>query len=256
LSVREAARAEPGASAMPRKRLPVDAPAPATARLRLEPGRPWPMGASWDGTGVNFCVFSEYATAIELCVYSDDGTRELGRAPLPAQSGEVWHGRLPGAAPGLVYGFRAYGPWRPERGHRFNPNKLLLDPYAKAHVGALHWDPSLFGYTLESEDDLTFDERDSAPFMPKCQVVDQTFNWTHPTRIRVPWDRTIVYETHVRGYTKRHPGVPEAMRGTFDGLAQKAVIDHIRRIGVTTIELLPIHSFVNDQYLLDKGLTN
>ena len=223
---------------------------------RISEGLPFPLGATWDGRGVNFALFSAHATKVELCLFDDEGKKELERIELPEYTDEVWHVHLAGLKPGTVYGYRVHGPYEPEAGHRFNPNKLLLDPYAKAHVGSLRWDPSLFGYTLETEDDLTFDERDSAAFMPKCQVVDQTFNWTHPTRVRVPWDRTIVYETHVRGYTKMHPGVPEKMRGTFDGLAQKAVIDHIRRVGVTTIELLPIHSFVNDSYLLDKGLTN
>ncbi|MBN3757102.1 glycogen debranching protein GlgX [Paraburkholderia sp. Tr-20389] len=223
---------------------------------RIAEGLPFPLGATWDGKGVNFALFSAHATKVELCLFDEKGEKELERIELPEYTDEVWHVHIAGLKPGTVYGYRVHGPYEPEAGHRFNSNKLLLDPYAKAHVGSLRWDPSLFGYTLETEDDLTFDERDSAAFMPKCQVVDQTFNWTHPTRIRVPWDRTIVYETHVRGYTKLHPGVPEAMRGTFDGLAQKAVIDHIRRIGATTIELLPVHSFVNDQYLLDKGLTN
>ncbi|AXF02484.1 glycogen debranching protein GlgX [Paraburkholderia hospita] len=223
---------------------------------RISEGLPFPLGATWDGRGVNFALFSAHATKVELCLFDDEGKKELERIELPEYTDEVWHVHMAGLKPGTVYGYRVHGPYEPEAGHRFNPNKLLLDPYAKAHVGSLRWDPSLFGYTLETEDDLTFDERDSASFMPKCQVVDQTFNWTHPTRVRVPWDRTIVYETHVRGYTKMHPGVPEKMRGTFDGLAQKAVIDHIKRVGVTTLELLPIHSFVNDSYLLDKGLTN
>jgi glycogen operon protein len=223
---------------------------------RISEGLPFPLGATWDGRGVNFALFSAHATKVELCLFDEKGVKELERIELPEYTDEVWHVHVAGLKPGTVYGYRVHGPYEPAAGHRFNPNKLLLDPYAKAHVGSLRWDPSLFGYTLENEDDLTYDERDSAAFMPKCQVVDQTFNWTHPTRIRVPWDRTIVYETHVRGYTKLHPGVPDNMRGTFDGLAQKAVIDHIRRIGVTTIELLPVHSFVNDQTLLDKGLTN
>ncbi|MBN3767557.1 glycogen debranching protein GlgX [Burkholderia sp. Ac-20365] len=223
---------------------------------RISEGLPFPLGATWDGKGVNFALFSAHATKVELCLFDDEGKNELERIELPEYTDEVWHVHVAGLKPATVYGYRVHGPYEPEAGHRFNPNKLLLDPYAKAQVGALRWDPSLFGYTLETEDDLSFDERDSAPFMPKSQVVDQTFNWTHPTRIRVPWDRTIVYETHVRGYTKLHPDVPEKMRGTFDGLAQRAVIDHIKRIGATTIELLPIHSFVNDQTLLDKGLTN
>ncbi|WP_109481378.1 glycogen debranching protein GlgX [Paraburkholderia sp. C35] len=223
---------------------------------RISEGLPFPLGATWDGKGVNFALFSANATKVELCLFDAEGKQELERIELPEYTDEVWHVHVAGLKPGAVYGYRVHGPYEPEAGHRFNPNKLLLDPYAKAQVGSLRWDPSLFGYTLEKEDDLSFDERDSAPFMPKSQVVDQTFNWTHPTRIRVPWDRTIVYETHVRGYTKLHPEVPEKLRGTFDGLAQKAVIDHIKRIGATTIELLPIHSFVNDQTLLDKGLTN
>jgi glycogen operon protein len=156
-----------------------------------------------------------------------------------------------------VYGYRVHGPYEPEAGHRFNPNKLLLDPYAKAHVGTLKWDPAVFGYTIGADgEDMTFDERDSAQFVPKCVVVDQNFSWTHPKSARVPWDRTIIYELHVRGYTKLHPDVPQRLRGTFEGLGQKEVIDYVKRLGVTSIELMPIHSFVNDSHLLDKGLTN
>ncbi|GAB2892458.1 glycogen debranching protein GlgX [Paraburkholderia jirisanensis] len=226
---------------------------------RISEGSPFPLGATWDSKGVNFALFSAHATKVELCLFDDKGERELERIELPEYTDEVWHVHVAGLPVGTVYGYRVHGPYEPQAGHRFNPNKLLLDPYAKAHVGSLRWHPSLFGYTLDTpgdEPDLSFDERDSAEWMPKCQVVDQSFNWTHPTRIRVPWERTIVYETHVRGYTKRHPAVPEKMRGTFDGLAQKAVVDHIRRLGVTTVELLPIHAFVNDSQLLDQGLTN
>ena len=220
-------------------------------------GLPFPLGASWDGAGANFALFSANATKVELCLFDEAGQRELERIELPEYTDEVWHVYVPDLKPGTVYGYRVHGPYEPESGHRFNPNKLLLDPYAKAHVGALKWDPAVFGYTLGAPgDDLTFDERDSAPFMPKCVVVDQNFSWTHPMRVRVPWDRTIVYEVHVRGYTKRHPAVAQRLRGTFEGLGQKEVIDHIKRLGVTAIELMPIHSFVNDSYLLDKGLTN
>ncbi|QYD71841.1 glycogen debranching protein GlgX [Paraburkholderia edwinii] len=226
---------------------------------RISEGLPFPLGATWDGKGVNFALFSAHATKVELCLFDAKGKREVERIELPEYTDEVWHVHVAGLPAGTVYAYRVHGPFEPEAGHRFNPHKLLLDPYAKAHVGALKWHPSLFGYTLNApgdDPDLKFDKRDSATYMPKCQVVDQTFNWTHPTRIRVPWERTIVYETHVRGYTKRHPAVPAKMRGTFDGLAQKAVVDHIRRLGVTTVELMPIHAFVNDSYLLDKGLTN
>lgn len=220
-------------------------------------GLPFPLGASWDGAGVNFALFSANATKVELCLFDEAGQRELERIELPEYTDEVWHVYVPGLAPGAVYGYRVHGPYEPEAGHRFNPNKLLLDPYAKAHVGALKWDHAVFGYTIGADgDDLTFDERDSAPFVPKCVVVDQTFSWTHPMRVRVPWDRAIIYELHVRGYTKRHPGIAQRLRGTFEGLAQKEVVDYIKRLGVTTVELMPIHSFVNDSYLLDKGLTN
>ncbi len=228
---------------------------PSTAAIAE--GLPFPLGASWDGAGVNFALFSANATKVELCLFDDTGTRELERVELPEFTNEVWHVYIAGLKPGTVYGYRVHGPYEPDAGHRFNPNKLLLDPYAKAHVGALQWDPAVFGYTIGAEDDdLSFDERDSAPFVPKCVVVDQTFSWTHPMHVRVPWDRTVIYELHVRGYTKRHPGIPESLRGTFAGLGQKEVVDYIARLGVTSVELMPIHSFVNDSHLLDKGLTN
>ncbi|MBY4945171.1 glycogen debranching protein GlgX [Cupriavidus respiraculi] len=224
---------------------------------KISEGFPFPLGATWDGNGVNFAIFSANATKVELCLFDDNGTREVERITLPEYTDEVWHVRVDGLQPGAVYGYRVHGPYEPEAGHRFNPNKLLLDPYAKAYVGELKWDPAVFGYTIGADDgDLSFDERDSAPFMPKCQVVDQTFTWEHPTRLLVPWQQTIFYETHVRGYTKRHPAVPEHLRGTFEGLGQKAVIDHIKSLGVTSVELLPIHAFLNDSHLLDKGLTN
>ncbi|HTI16476.1 MAG TPA: glycogen debranching protein GlgX [Trinickia sp.] len=220
-------------------------------------GLPFPLGATWDGRGVNFALFSANATKVELCLFDDDGERERERIALPEFTDEVWHVYLTGLRPGAVYGYRVHGPYEPERGHRFNPNKLLLDPYAKSHAGNLKWNPAIFGYTLGEQDaDLTFDERDSAPFVQKCVVVDQSFSWTHPTRVRVPWDRTILYETHVRGYTQRHLALPPTLRGTFEGLGQKPVVNYLRSLGVTSIELMPIHAFVNDSYLLDKGLTN
>ncbi|KMZ12012.1 Glycogen debranching enzyme [Candidatus Burkholderia humilis] len=225
--------------------------------LRIAEGSPFPLGATWDGKGVNFALFSANATKVELCLFDEKGEQETQRIELPEYTDEVWHVYIHGLEPGAVYGYRVHGPYEPENGHRFNPNKLLLDPYAKAHVGELKWDPAVFGYTLNAEgDDLTFDERDSAPFMQKCQVVDQSFTWTHATRVRVPWEHTIFYETHVRGYTKCHPAVPENLRGTFEGLGQKEIVDYIKSLGVTSVELLPIQAFVNDSYLLDKGLTN
>ena len=209
------------------------------------------------GLGVNFALFSANATKVELCLFDDAGRTELERIELPEYTNEVWHGYLPEARPGTIYGYRVHGPYDPGNGHRFNPNKLLLDPYAKAYVGALRWDNSLFGYTIGArDDDLTFDRRDNARFMPKCRVIDPAFTWGRERRPEVPWDRTIIYETHVRGFTKLHPAVPEELRGTFSGLGRKEVVDYIRSLGVTSVELLPIHAFVNDRHLLDKGLTN
>ncbi len=224
---------------------------------RIQEGQPFPLGATWTGHGVNFALFSAHATQVELCLFDDEGRHELERIVLPEYTDEVFHVFVPGLKPGAVYGYRVHGPYEPERGHRFNPNKLLLDPYAKAHVGELVWSPEIFGYTLDSpEGDLSFDERDSAPFVPKCKVTDSTFSWTHPERSTLPPDRMIVYEAHVRGFTRKHPDVPEAVRGTFAGFGHERVVEYIRDLGVTTVELLPIHTFVNDSYLLDKGLTN
>ncbi|MCY0388040.1 glycogen debranching protein GlgX [Robbsia sp. Bb-Pol-6] len=224
---------------------------------RISEGSPFPRGATWDGKGVNFAMFSANATKVELCLFDKDGKSELERIEIPEYTDEVWHVYVHDLPPGTVYGYRVHGPYEPDAGHRFNPNKLLLDPYAKAHVGELKWGPEVFGYTLgHADQDLSFDTRDSAAFVPKSCVVDTAFSWHHPTRVRVPFDRSVVYETHVRGYTKRHPGVPEELRGTFAGLGEPAVVDYIRGLGVTTVELLPIHSFVNDSQLLDKGLTN
>ncbi len=190
---------------------------------------PNPLGATWNGRGVNFALFSANATKVELCLYEDDGATEIERVTLPEYTDEVWHGFLPDARPGTFYGYRVHGPYEPDSGHRFNPNKLLIDPYAKALHGRLEWNPALFGYTMESGDDLSFDERDSAGYMPKCRVVDPAFTWGDDRQPRTAWERTIVYELHVRGYTMRHPEVPEALRGTFRGLTDPAVLDHIRR---------------------------
>jgi isoamylase len=224
---------------------------------RLAEGSAHPRGATFTGDGVNFAIFSAHATAVDLCIYDDSGENEVARIRLPEYTDEVWHGFIRGLGPGTRYGYRVHGPYEPEKGHRFNPNKLLLDPYAKAYVGEMIWCDELFGYTVGHEDaDLSFDERDSAPFVPKCVVVDSHFQWKQPSEVRVPWDRTVLYEMHARGFTKRHPGVPENIRGTFAGLGQPAVIDHIRQLGVTSVELLPIQAFLNQPFLTEKGLTN
>ena len=225
--------------------------------LRITEGRPYPLGATWTGRGVNFALFSANATSVELCLFDAEGETELARVRLPEYTDEIFHGFLPDAHPGTVYGYRVYGPYEPEQGHRFNHNKLVLDPYAKAVVGQLKWDPAVFGYTIGAEgDDLTFDERDSARFMPKCRVIDPAFTWGGDRSPMVPWDKTVLYETHVRGFTKLHPAVPEDMRGTFRGLAVPEVIKHIKSLGVTSVELLPVHMFIDDDYLQDKEMVN
>jgi glycogen operon protein len=227
-------------------------------KSRVREGWKSQLGATWDGGGVNFAVFSAYATKVEVCLFDAGGEKEQERIALPEYTDEIWHGYIPDIGLGTVYGFRVHGPYAPREGHRFNPNKLLLDPYARAHIGSLKWHHACFGYTIGARNnDLGFDKRDSAPFMPKCVVVDPNFDWAgHARRSPVPWDRTIVYETHVRGFTKRHPAVAEDLRGSFAGLGQQAVVDYIRSLGVTSIELLPVHTFINDSHLLEKGLTN
>ena len=222
----------------------------------MREGLPFPLGATWTGLGVNFALFSANATKVELCLFDDAGDKELERIELPEYTDEVWHAFLPDARPGTIYAYRVHGPYEPERGHRFNPNKLLLDPYAKSIVGQLEWNPALFGYKMESGDDLTYDDRDSAEWVPKCRVVDPAFSWGEDRRPRTPWERTIVYELHVRGYTKLHPAVAEELRGTFRGLTEPGVLDHIRALGVTAVELLPVHTYVTDSYLAEKGLSN
>ena len=229
----------------------------AAHQSRLSEGLPYPLGATWDGLGVNFALFSASATKVELCLFDESGETELERIELPEYTDEIFHGYVHEARPGTVYAYRVYGPYAPEEGHRFNHNKLLLDPYSKAVVGELKWDPAVFGYIVGDDGaDMTFDERDSAKFMPKCRVVDPAFTWGRSQKPRVPWEHTIFYETHVRGFTKRHSDVPEVLRGTFAGMAQKQIVDYIRSLGVTSVEFLPIHSFINDDYLLKKNLTN
>jgi isoamylase len=228
-----------------------------TKQYSVQEGNPYPFGAYWDGNGVNFALFSAHATAVELCLFSEDGKTELQRIMLPEFTNEIWHGYLPGMYPSQRYGYRVYGAYEPKQGHRFNSNKLLLDPCACAHIGELVWDPAIFGYDMESKDDLTFDERDSAPFLPKCIVVDPNFDFSGERgRKRIAWDQTIIYELHVKGFTKCRQDIPEHMRGTYAGLAQVPVTDYIKSLGVTSVELLPIHTFIDDNNLLQKGLVN
>ena len=228
-----------------------------SVKRRILPGSPYPLGATWQDGGVNFALFSAHATRVELCLFDQTGSREIDRIALPEYSDEVWHGFLPDARPGLLYGYRVYGPYEPEHGHRFNPNKLLIDPYAKALHGSVKWDDTLFGYrTNSSSADLSFDRRDNAHVMPKCRVVVSDKDEIPVAKPNHPWSDTVVYEAHLRGMTMNRPDVPIQLRGTFLGLARPQVIDYLLKLGITAIELLPIHSFVDEHDLTRRGLRN
>ena len=224
---------------------------------RLQPGLPYPLGSHWDGSGVNFALFSANATKVELCLFSSDGRREIERIALPEFTNEVWHGYLPDVRPGQLYGYRVHGPYAPEAGHRFNPAKLLLDPYARALHGEIKWHPSVFGYKLgHQREDFAIDRRDSAAAMPKCIVIDPAVTWGEDKKPAHPWERMVVYEAHVKGMTALREDLPPQFRGTFEGLADDRVLDHLVKLGVTAIELLPTQAFFDDSYLVDRGLKN
>ncbi len=228
-----------------------------TSRYRVSHGSPVPLGAHWDGSGVNFALFSANATKVELCLFDSSGRREIERIPLPEYTHEVWHGYLPDVRPGQLYGYRVHGPYAPEGGHRFNPNKLLLDPYALEMRGDMRWHDAAFGYRIGSaREDLSFDRRDSAPIMPKCVVVDPAVTWGNDIRPNIPWAETVFYEAHVKGMTALREDLPPQLRGTFAGLADPRVVEHLAKLGVTSVELMPVQSFFNDRYLVEKGLTN
>ena len=222
--------------------------------FQVREGSPHPRGAVWDGKGTNFSLFSAHATKVELCIF--EGATETARIELPEYTDQIWHGYLPDVGPGTRYGYRVHGPYAPGEGHRFNPNKLLLDPYARAYDGDVIWDEACFGYKI-GEDDLSFDDRDSAPFVPKCLIVDSTADpGERPLHVAAPWDHTIIYEAHVKGFTKRHPGIPEKLRGTYAAFGMKPVTDYIKSLGITTVELLPVQMFLNESHLVEKGLVN
>ena len=225
--------------------------------MLVREGSPSQRGSHWDGDGVNFALFSANATKVEVCFFDHLTGNETARVELPEYTDEVFHGYVPNVGPGQFYGYRVHGPYEPDAGHRFNPNKLLLDPYARAHAGKLIWNPAVFGYKMETGDDTTFDDRDSAPYVPRCVVVDQNYDWRgEPGRKTTPWDDLIIYEAHVKGFTQLLSAVPEELRGTYAGFGHETVVDYIKKLGVTSVELLPIHTFVNDHYLEDKGLVN
>jgi len=221
------------------------------------PGRPYPLGSTWDGEGVNFALYSEHAEKVELCLFDETGKRELARIPLPEQTDMVWHGYLPEVRPDQLYGYRVHGPYAPEQGHRFNPNKLLLDPYGKQVHGTVKWSDSHFGYRLGHKlQDMSFDRRDDAAGMMKNRVIDSAFTWGSDAAPCIPWHETVIYEMHVKGFTMCHPDVPAHLRGTYAGLATAPVIEYLLRLGVTAIELMPVHCFVDDRQLVERGLRN
>ncbi len=226
-------------------------------KISVAPGNPYPMGAYWDGKGVNFALFSANAEKVELCLFDRWGKRETNRIQLPYYSEQVWHGYVEGLEPGTVYGYRVYGPYEPHSGHRFNHHKLLMDPYARQLTGELVWHDALSGFEIGHADrDLSFDGRDSAPYIPKAVVVAPPASPTKRNGHRVSWSDTVIYEAHVRGMSIHHPDVPQPLRGTFAGLSSAAIIEYLNKLGVTSIELLPVHGFVNDRFLVDKNLSN
>ncbi len=227
--------------------------------MYIGPGHPYPLGATWDGAGVNFALFSTHATGVDLCLFdTPESPHERLRLPLPTCTDEVWHGYVPQLRPGQCYGYRVYGPYTPQEGHRFNPAKLLLDPYAKAIAGRVRGHEVLFGYPVGSDHDadLRRDRRNSAPYLPKCVVIDPTFAWEQDQPPRTPWHHTLIYELHVKGLTARHPQLPPEWRGTYTGLTHPALLDYFRQLGVTAVELLPVHQFLDEHHLVQAGLTN
>jgi glycogen operon protein len=228
-----------------------------STKFAVEPGEWQALGARFNGEGTNFALFSAHAERVELCLFDDGGKTEIARIELPEYTNEIWHGYLPGVKSGMLYGYRVHGPYDPANGHRFNPNKLLLDPYAREIVGEIAWSKAHFGYDLESEEkDLSFSTLDNAADMPKCRVVDPRVAREYLGSPRIPWADTIVYEAHVKGFTKLNPAIPEKMRGTFEGLGHKAAVDYVKSLGITSIELLPVHAFPDDRHLIEKGLRN
>ncbi|MCA9143210.1 MAG: glycogen debranching protein GlgX [Planctomycetaceae bacterium] len=230
----------------------------ATEKVRVWPGKPYPLGANWDGAGVNFAIYSEHATKVELCLFdSIRAKKEAHRIQMPERTDMVWHAYLPDAVPGQLYGFRVHGPYTPSHGHRFNANKVLLDPYAKSIARDVNWHDSMFGYRIgDVKADLSFDKRDNAAYAPLASVVDTAFTWGDDRRPNTPWHETVIYEMHVKGFTKQHPEVPKSLRGSYAGLASEPSINYLKDLGVTAVELMPVHYHLDDRHLVDNGLKN
>ncbi|MFO7803256.1 MAG: glycogen debranching protein GlgX [Desulfovermiculus sp.] len=221
--------------------------------MKIWPGQPFPLGAVYDGSGTNFSLFSEIAELVELCLF-DDEDRET-RIEMPEVTGFCWHCYLPEVEPGQRYAFRVHGPWNPAEGHRCNPAKLLLDPYAKAIVGQVNWDMAVFPYDFDQGPEV-INQKDSSPFVPRCVVHQPFFDWSGDRRLQLPWHETVIYETHVKGFTIRHPDIPEDIQGTYAGLAHPAAVEHLKKLNITAVELMPVHQFLHDKHLVDRGLRN
>nr|MBU1328677.1 glycogen debranching protein GlgX [Candidatus Omnitrophota bacterium] len=226
--------------------------------MRVWPGRPSPLGSFWDGQGVNFAIFSENATKVELCLFeSIESKKETIRILMPENTDQIWHCYLPDTRPGQLYGYRVYGPYEPESGHRFNHNKIILDPYAKAIGRRVSWCDEMFGYRIgDKEEDLSFDERDNSVLAPLAVVIDSDFDWKGDNPPKIPWNRTIIYELHMKGFTIQHPQVPVLTRGTYAGLVTDSVIKYLKELGITALELMPVHHHIDDRHLVTKGLSN
>src|SRR5262245_2400045 len=226
--------------------------------MRVWPGDPFPLGATWTGVGVNFALFSAHATKVELCLFdSAEATAESARIPLPEHTDMVWHAFLPDVRPNQLYGYRVHGPYEPSAGHRFNPNKVVMDPYARAFARTTKWADEMFGYHIgDSEADLSFDDRDNAPFAPLAAVIDPAFTWGSDRPLRTPWRNTVIYELHVRGFSKLHPDVDPSVRGTYEALTREPMINHLKKLGITAVELMPVHHHTRDRHLEQRGLTN
>ncbi len=226
---------------------------------KVYPGKPYPLGATWDGAGVNFALHSDHAEGVELCLFEEIYGEEAVYIKFTERTHLIWHAYIPGLKPGQLYGYRVFGPYDPHQGHRFNPYKLLIDPYAKSVAGTIHWHESLFAYDMQAKEpdkDLTFSKTDSAKFLPKCVVIDPNFDWEDDRKPNTPYHQTVIYEAHVKGLTKLHPEIPKDLRGTYAAVAHPAMIDHYKSLGITAIELMPIHHFISDQVLHERNLSN